>query len=196
MAYLSTNSAPTLGQNSVTNALRDIKPPVDIPDPWAWAYWAGGILLAAVIGYLLWRYYQKRRSERPAVPPVPAHVRARLRLDEALQLLGQPKPFCIAVSDVLRGYLEERFAFRAPERTTEEFLYELQSTNLLTAEQKERLADFLQRCDLVKFAKYEPTEMELRDVHASAVRMVDETTPVPESTPQAATGTIAGAAKS
>jgi len=76
----------------------------------------------------------------------------------------------------------ERFNFRAPERTTEEFLYELQATNLLTTQQKGSLGEFLNRCDLVKFAKFEPREPELRDMHASAVRLVEETEPQPELT--------------
>ena len=62
------------------------------------------------------------------------------------------------VSDTARTYLEERFEFRAPERTTEEFLRELGGTDLLTGEQKESLGGFLESCDLVKFAKYEPRE--------------------------------------
>ena len=66
------------------------------------------------------------------VPPVPAHVRAKQKLQEALALIAQPKPFVIAVSDTARYYLEERFDFHAPERTTEEFLHELQRTDLLT----------------------------------------------------------------
>ena len=37
------------------------------------------------------------------------------------------------------------------------------------------LADFLQRCDLVKFAKFEPTEAALRDLYEVASRLVDET---------------------
>ena len=69
----------------------------------------------------------------------------------------------------------------APERTTEEFLYELQATTLLTPEQKSSLGDFLTNCDLVKFAKYEPGEPELRDLHGSALRLVSETEPRPES---------------
>jgi len=93
-------------------------------------------------------------------------------------LLGQPREFCIAVSDTIRGYLEERFTFHAPERTTEEFLYELRETDLLTPDQKDGLGEFLKRCDLVKFARYEPREPELRDLHESAVRLVDETEPV------------------
>jgi hypothetical protein len=92
------------------------------------------------------------------------------------------------VSDTIRWYLEERFDFRAPERTTEEFLYELQATNLLTPDQKTSLGDFLNRCDLVKFAKYEPGEPELRDLHASAVRLVEETEPLPLSQPTEGAG--------
>ena len=81
------------------------------------------------------------------------------------------------MSDTARQYLEERFEFRAPERTTEEFLHELRRTNLLSADQKNSLSEFLQQCDLVKFAKYEPREPELRELHGSALRLVEETEP-------------------
>jgi hypothetical protein len=56
---------------------------------------------------------------------------------------------------------------------------ELQGTNLLLPDQKASLGNFLEGCDLVKFAKYEPGENELRELHASAVRLVDETEPQP-----------------
>jgi len=94
-----------------------------------------------------------------------------------LQWIEEPKPFCTLVSDTIRGYLEERFNFRAPERTTEEFLNELRETDLLMPDQKDSLGDFLQQCDLVKFARYEPTVVELRALHESAVRLVSETEP-------------------
>lgn len=184
-----TNSILSLpaAAGSPTNGLRDIKPPVEIPSGWAWAWWVLGTIIVALLAWWLWKYLQKRKAARPLPPPIPPHVRARRRLEEALALLSQPKPFAIAVSDTLRAYLEERFSFRAPERTTEEFLHELQSTNLLDPSQKERLSEFLQRCDLVKFAKYEPREMELRDLHASALRLVDETEPRVLAPTQAAT---------
>ena len=115
----------------------------------------------------------------PVPPPVPPHVRAKHKLQQALALIGQPKPFCTVVSDTVRSYLEERFTFRAPERTTEEFLHELQATNLLLPDQKDSLGEFLKQCDLVKFARYEPREAELHNLHDSAVRLVEETEPAP-----------------
>jgi len=158
--------------------IRDIKPPLEISDGLAWLWWTLTILAVAVVAILLWRWWQKRKANVPVVPPVPAHIRAKQKLAEALALIAQPKPFVIAVSDAARAYLEERFDFRAPERTTEEFLRELAGTKLLLPEQKESLGGFLASCDLVKFAKYEPGEKELRELHGAAVKLVEETKPV------------------
>ena len=178
---MASNSAilipPTAPTNLVagTNDIRPIKPPVAVPNPLAWAFWVGGIvltlaLIAAAIGF--WLATRKRRAIPPLVPP---HIRARQKLDAALLLIGDPRAFCIAVSDAVRVYLEERFNLRAPERTTEEFLRDLQKTPALTQQQKASLATFLEQCDLVKFARFEPPETLLRELHESAQRLVHET---------------------
>jgi hypothetical protein len=164
----------------VTNELRDIKPPVEIPSGWAWVWWVGVALAVILLAWWAWRYWQRKKAIVPLVPVIPPHVRARQKLEQALALINQPREFCILVSDAIRWYLEERFEFRAPERTTEEFLHELQATPLLSTSQKNSLGDFLARCDLVKFARYEPGEAELRDLLASALRLVEETEPKPE----------------
>lgn len=178
MALSNAHSGIATADLAQTNALRDIKPPVEIASGWAWIGWVLLVLAVAASAFLLWRFWRKRRAQALVVPPVPAHIRAKEKLRQALALIGQPREFCILVSDTLRWYLEERFDFRAPERTTEEFLYELQSTDRLTPDQKASLADFLKRCDLVKFAKYEPGPPELHDLHDSAVRLVEETEPI------------------
>jgi hypothetical protein len=56
----------------------------------------------------------------------------------------------------------------------------LKGTDLLLPDQKDSLGEFLKRCDLVKFARYEPREPELRDLHQSALRLIEETEPQPE----------------
>ena len=162
------------------NDIRDIKPPVEIPSGWGWFWWVLAALATIAIAVMIWHWWQKRRSQIPVEPPVPAHVRAKQKLQEALALITRPEPFCVLVSDTIRIYLEERFNFRAPERTTEEFLNELQDTDLLGSAQKEKLGEFLECCDLVKFARYEPGEPELRNLHSSAVGLVEETEPQPK----------------
>lgn len=154
---------------------------MDIPNPWFWVWLALGALALAGLFFWAWKRWRKRKAETPPAPAIPAHVRAKQKLEEALALIGRPKEFCIIVSDTIRWYLEERFNFHAPERTTEEFLYELQETDLLLPDQKESLTEFLKRCDLVKFAKYEPGEPELHALHAAALRLVEETEPLPPS---------------
>jgi hypothetical protein len=178
MAAPAQTNLPTTALDA-TNGLRDIKAPLIIPTGWEWLWWVLGlmVLVALVAGLVL--YFLTRRRQIAAPPLIPPHLRAKERLADALALIGQPKPFVIAVSDALRWYLEERFSFRAPERTTEEFLHELKRTELLLPDQKESLGEFLQRCDLVKFARYEPGEPELRSLHGAAVQLVTETEPHP-----------------
>src|SRR6266446_3671657 len=135
---------------AMTNDIRAIRPPVEIPNNWAWVWWlVGALVLAGLLAAaLIW--YRKKRLQPPLVPVIPPHIRAKQKLHAALGLIHDPRLFCIEVSRIARIYLEERFNFHAPERTTEEFLLELQSTNRLTPDQKESLAAFLQSCDLVK----------------------------------------------
>ena len=161
-----------------TRDIHDIKPPIVISNGWEWLWPVLGVLAVLAIIAIAWWLWKRSRSQMSIVPLVPAHIRAKQALTKALEMIGQPKEFCILVSDTVRMYLEERFQFHAPERTTEEFLRELSETDLLTVEQKESLGRFLESCDLVKFAKYEPGENELRELHSSAVRLVEETEPV------------------
>lgn len=160
-----------------TNDIRAIKPLVFVNTGSVWLWWIlAALAVAVLIASLMW--FLKSKTI-PPLPPESAHTRAKRNLAAALSLIGQPRLFCIAVSDTLRVYLEERFDFRAPERTTEEFMSELQDTPLLNAEQKRFLGAFLSECDLVKFAKHEPTQSDLEKLHTAALRLVIETEPLP-----------------
>ncbi len=157
---------------------------------WLWCMF--GALGIALASYFAWRYRQKLRT-RPKTEEliIPPHVRARRKLEQALALIYEPRPFCISVSDTLRAYLEEAFSLHAPERTTEEFLDELQSSALLSFSQKQLLGDFLMRCDLVKFARDEPAVDQLKELRESALRLVDETSYFqPRPPPNTASGEL------
>jgi len=176
---------PPAPANLATNDIRAIRPLVDIPNEWAWLWWT---LLAAVLlgAALLWWFRIRHKvTSLPPTPPVPPHIRAKQKLAEALPLIHDARLFCTLVSDTIRIYLEERFQFHAPERTTEEFLIELQQSEHLAPDQKISLGQFLESCDLVKFAKFEPTETTLRELHDSAGRLVDETQYDPVAIPEA-----------
>jgi hypothetical protein len=168
-------AAPLTNAIASTQDIRPIKPPVIVPSPWMWAVWSAGALLmvALVVAAVLATVVLRLR--RTFTAPPPAHARARAAIDAALALVNNPRAFCTAVSDALRRYLEEHFRLRAPERTTEEFLRETQQTAELNIQQKENLGTFLEQCDLVKFARFEPTEAILRELHESALRLVHDT---------------------
>ena len=160
--------------------IRGLKDVIDIPTGNEWVLWlfvaAASMVVAGVAAWFV-RRRLARRSEELASPPPPPHVVAWERLQRVLGLIHETERFCTEVSLIIRVYLEERFELQAPDRTTEEFLFELQSSKRLATEHKQLLANFLGECDMVKFAKAEPPEQELRNLHEAASRLVGETQP-------------------
>ena len=64
--------------------------------------------------------------------------------------------FYVALSGILRVYLENRFALHSPELTTEEFLGQLSDSPELVRDHRDLLQEFLRAADLVKFAHLVP----------------------------------------
>ncbi len=168
---------PGSATNDALADIRDIRPLVDVPLGWEWLTWTVTTLIGVFILRKLWLLWQNRPPASERGPRVSPEQKAHQQLDAALRLLQEPKLFCSTVSDAVRIYLEDRFAFRAPERTTDEFLLELQQSHRLNEGQKKSLAGFLEQCDLVKFARFEPAETELKQLHSVAHQLVDETRP-------------------
>lgn len=165
--------------------IKEIAPPVELPGtpPWVYGAIALGVLALAAGAYLLWR--RRRKSEEEVVPPVPPHERA---YDELEQLLredligkGQVKFFYLRLSNILRHYIEERFGLHAPESTTEEFLVDLRTGDEFSPDQKALLRRFLEHCDLVKFAKHDPTQTEIDQSVDSCRNFISETKAQPEA---------------
>ena len=150
--------------------LRDNAPLVEVPWP-NWAWWALGAGVVVAIGLLIWLgwWLGNRRSTTP--PPTPRTL--ALRALEALRAQAtqmEPYAFSVAVSDVLRTYVSRQYHLRATQQTSPEFLVSINASARFSDGDRELLAKFLERCDLLKFARIEASAEEnsalLRDASA------------------------------
>jgi len=161
--------------------LKDIKQPMEAPIGWSdiWP-WLVGILLFALIVFLLKKYvFNKKeeiKSEKPKVI-IPADVIALkelITLEKArIWQEGKIKEYHSSLSEIVRRYTEERFQFIALELTTDEIIDELKSK--LNQEQIQNLKTLLQRADLAKFAKSKPIESENTESMLLAKNFVNNT---------------------
>jgi hypothetical protein len=162
--------------------IKDLVPPMGIPGwdrKWLWIV-ATGIAIVAMCFAGTWMYRRHRNSETAdEIVKLPAHEIAYRQIDvllaDALIEKGQIKDFYFRISDILRRYIENRFSLRAPERTTEEFLFELRQSSILADSHKRLLKDFLSQCDLVKFAKFLPATDEAQKTVEVSRHFIDET---------------------
>jgi hypothetical protein len=163
---------------SPTNIIDDLRL-LEAPQPLTLLQWLAiaGVLLA-VAGAILWLRARARRGS----PPSPAVIQAAQEdaLAELQKLRGQmtrenSRAYAIAVSGVVRRYLERRFGLLAPRRSTEEFLAEARASGRLDESHQRNLSDFLAACDFLKFARAIADAPELEQIHTTAVRFVTDT---------------------
>lgn len=142
------------------------------------------VLLAIILSLVLVALTAKARKPAESLEPaIPADVLALARL-KALQEKGYVdsgahEPFYVELSDIVRKYLESRFSLHAPDRTTEEFLREAAGTNLLSPEHQQLTRSFLEQCDLVKFARFEPDRLSMTSGFEAARTLILETRQLP-----------------
>ena len=162
--------APAAGSEDI----RDIRGPKFIYPPWLLPAVIAGAVLLALGAWGIWRRLRGRSQPRVLLP----FEVALQRLEEmrALMQPGRAREFSIAVSDVVRRYIEERFGVTAAHQTTEEFLRDLlESSHAPLARHRALLSEFLQQCDLVKFAGMSLTLHNMESLHHSARAFVLET---------------------
>ena len=168
-----------LGEQRAELKIEDIEGVVEMPRPksytWLWAL--GVVVVVAIAG--LWLYLRRKRVKELVRIFKPAHElayeRLRVLVNEDLVGAGRIKEFYERISDILRHYIEHRFSLRAPERTTEEFLIELSNTDVLPVAEKQRLGEFLRHCDLVKFAKHNPTTEQIQETFNLVKDFIEKT---------------------
>ena len=149
----------------------DIAPPVDYSLLPAWVVFLAIFVALTLIGLIVW-LIARRRPQPP--PPRSARDQALERLErirEEIEVVS-PYEFSIRVSDILRRYVTEQYNLPVTRQTSVEFLTGLTSSSPFSESDKSLLTDFLNRCDLIKFARYEATIEDSRLLLEEATRFV------------------------
>lgn len=159
--------------------IRDIRGPLNIPDPWLWLYWAGGASLLLLTAALVCRRLRKGKPFREKSAFEIAFE--ELERAKALMRPGKTEEFSVAISGAIRAYIEERFHLGVLHTTTEEFMWHLACNRPeALSEYSEMLEEFLAHCDLAKFARYDLSMDQMKEMYGAAWHFVDKTRPLPE----------------
>ena len=144
-------------------AIRGIKPPLGVPITLAEVLpYVIAAALAALLAWLVYYVWKKWKRGEKIIPAAPARPPDELALEalrsieaERLWQRGLAKEYHSALSDVLRTYIERRFAMPAMESTSDEILSSAPVASL-PPDAAGALRDVLVRSDLAKFAKFVP----------------------------------------
>jgi len=178
-------------------SLFDFQPPTEVPiRSWRLLYILAGALLAGALAWGLIKWLRRPRPQVVAVKPLaPLDVRTREALNtlskENLPAKGQVKEFYFRLSEILRGYLGERYGFEALECTTPELIASLRKLRT-PGLPEDQLLRFISESDLVKYAKAEASPESCAQSLAFGFELVQKTyvppAPAPAQPPPHAPG--------
>jgi hypothetical protein len=152
-----------------TSQLRDIKPIIQVSViNYLWLYIAGGVLLLLLIGFLLYRYFKKKKKDIPetAVSKLSPFDEAMAELKNLsrfdLQDAVDIKSYHIKLAGIYKNYLGRKLGKNLFSKTTGDLLINMKEVNLPPVNISE-LATALRCTDAVKFARYLPLSNESED---------------------------------
>ncbi len=151
--------------------LHDISPPVDYSLIPPWVVFAGSFLVLALLGLVGWFVWRWLRKPKPEQTPRTRALELLQRVRHEITALS-PYEFSIRVSDILRQYVMQHYQLPMTRQTSVEFLESLTSKSQFSEEDKSLLGDFLTRCDLIKFARYDATTADSELLLEEATRFV------------------------
>jgi hypothetical protein len=141
-------------------------------------YGAIGVVVGALLAWLVARWLKRPRPAPPPPPPRPPWEVAFEKLDEVRHagLLATQRfsEYYDRVGDAVRDYFGRRYGFDGLECTTDEMLVELRRS-ALAGVSVEDVSIFLQQCDLVKFARMTPSEDDCQKALGDAELIVRRT---------------------
>ena len=145
--------------NPEQEQLRDIHPPLLLPEAPDYTMLIAGILVFfLLLAVALW-FFRFRKKE-VVLPSAHETALADLQSARSLMNVEQAKQYAVEVSMILRRYIEQRFRIRTSRQTTKEFFTSLLASPRQTAElfdtHSESLHECLDQCDLAKFARSTP----------------------------------------
>jgi hypothetical protein len=149
----------------------DITGPVDFFILKPWMVFCAVAALLLLIGLTTWLV--KRWRRRPALVQTPRQraLEQLARIERQIEKLT-PYQFSIRVSDILRRYVTEQYQLPVTRQTSVEFLNALAAASPFSNDEQSLLSDFLNRCDLIKFARYDATTEDSRLLLDEASRFV------------------------
>jgi hypothetical protein len=154
--------------------IRDIAPPLDVfPYP-PWMVAVAALLALALLGMVVWLIVRWIRS-RPGPPPLGARAIALGELGKLRARVTELEPyvFSIAVSDVLRTFVSNaKFRLSATRQTSPEFLAAISGSPLFSEHDRALLTRFLEKCDMIKFARVQATSDDNAELVATALDFV------------------------
>lgn len=161
-----------------SDTLRRIKPPVEMPAKvrgWVWVTLASFGFLALVVAAVALKLRLRQPEKAARTPEVVDELAEFDRiLASELRARGQVKQLYVLVSEAMRRYMGRRYRITAMELTHEELAREMRRANVSERESA-LLLEFLDRCDLVKFARFIPSDEEVRSLVERAKQLVRET---------------------
>jgi hypothetical protein len=136
--------------------VHEIAQPVDYSLIPPWVVYVGIAAGVAVLGLIAWWLRKRARRPKPVRSPRERALDALGQVEREMETMS-PYQFSIAVSDILRGYVTEQYALPVTRQTSVEFLSMLAKSSPFSTDETSLLEDFLGRCDLIKFARYDAT---------------------------------------
>lgn len=151
--------------------LHDIAPPVEYSLVPTWIVFCLSALVLSLLGLTAWWFFSRKRPLKPGPTPRQIALTELQKVESEIPSLS-PYKFSIRVSDSLRRYVSEEFNIPLTRQTSVEFLAALSGSGSFTEAERSLLAEFLNRCDLIKFARYEATADDSRRLLEEARQFV------------------------
>ncbi len=166
------NVESVLAKDSQKQDINPLKPQMDIDPDYTHLWKLGGLALAALalltllflgLRKLWYRWREGRKGRVKEEPLLPPYEELRKRISELLagRYLkdGQVKEFYVELAEIGKRFLGRVFDVAAEVETSQELLDCLDGE--MKTDEERQVRDFLDACDMVKFAKVRPGQGEI-----------------------------------